>query len=205
MPIMVNCPGCKAKLKIRDEFAGKAMKCPRCSTPVSVPADDEPVVAAVAEEGEGAVPETAVGEGKPKPKPKPAHEPETMACPECGKKIPQGAQRCRFCKAWLADEEEEEVEEEEDDRPRKRYKACPKCGAKNPEEVKWTAWGSFYGPKMFSHVRCRECGYAYNGRTGKSNIAAITVFITVPLLLLAGLIAVIIMLMIDRKIWPFNK
>src|SRR5262249_18976669 len=191
MPIMVSCPGCKAKLKTRDEFAGKAMKCPRCSTPVSVPADDEPVVAAMAEEDEGTVPATAIEEGQPKPKsrPKPARDSETIACPECGKKIPADAQRCRFCKAWLEDEDGG------DDRPCTRYKPCPKCGERDPKEVTWTAWGSFYGPRMFHHVRCRECGYAYNGRTGRSNIGAIIVFITVPLVLLIGLLVLIYFLL----------
>jgi hypothetical protein len=192
MPIIITCAGCKAKLRIRDEFAGKSMKCPRCSNPVQVAApeepavatavaEEEPVVAAVAEEDEPVVAATAVEEGKPKSRR--AHEPETMACPECGKKIPADALRCRYCKARL---DEEDYEEEQ--QPRSKYKPCPKCGERNPQKVKWTAWGSFYGPKMFNHVRCRECGYAYNGRTGRSNAAAISIFIAIPIVLIAGIL-----------------
>jgi hypothetical protein len=199
MPIMITCPGCKAKLRIRDEFAGKSMKCPRCSSSVTVvaeeqpvaaaAAEDEPVVAAAAEEDEPAAPATAVGEGKPKPRP--AREPRMVACPECGKKIPEDATQCRYCKALLEDEEEDEDEENQ---PPSRYKPCPKCGKKNPKKVNWTPWGSFYGPRLFTHVRCRKCAYAYNGRTGGSNLGPAIVFITIPLLLILGLLVVVFLI-----------
>lgn len=52
----------------------------------------------------------------------------------------------------------------------------------------WTIWGSFYGPALFSHVRCRDCGYAYNGRTGRSNFWPAFFFILVPAV---GLVVVV--------------
>ena len=64
------------------------------------------------------------------------------------------------------------------------YKPCPKCGATGAERVNWTPWGSFFGPALFHHVRCPQCGYAYNGKTGKSNIIPVVVFIAVPLVLI---------------------
>jgi hypothetical protein len=53
--------------------------------------------------------------------------------------------------------------------------------------VNWTPWGSFYGPAMLTHVRCPECGYAYNGRTGRSNLVGIIIFTMIPILLLVGI------------------
>jgi hypothetical protein len=121
-----------------------------------------------------------------------------MAGPECGKEIPGDAQRCRFCKAWL---DEEEDEDEEEYQPRGKYKPCPKCGTRNPEEVLWTAWGSFYGPKLFHHVRCADCGYGYNGRTGRSNIGPISICITVPLLLIIGIVLAVFFMLKSKGVF----
>jgi rubredoxin len=82
-------------------------------------------------------------------------------------------------------------DDDDDDRPRKKkrkYEPCPQCEAPDPERVKWTAWGSFYGPAMLTHVRCQECGYCYNGKTGRSNKVAATVFVMVPLI---GILAIV--------------
>ena len=59
---------------------------------------------------------------------------------------------------------------------------CPKCGAEGAKRVKYTFWGSFYGPRIFSHVRCPECGATYNGKTGGSNIIPAIGCVTLPLL-----------------------
>src|SRR5262249_13693878 len=40
MSLAVTCPSCQTKLRVRDELAGKEVKCPRCSLPVTVPAED---------------------------------------------------------------------------------------------------------------------------------------------------------------------
>ncbi|MCR4318169.1 MAG: zinc-ribbon domain-containing protein [Planctomycetes bacterium] len=37
MPIPVTCPQCEKALRIKDEFAGKIVECPRCQDPISVP------------------------------------------------------------------------------------------------------------------------------------------------------------------------
>src|SRR5206468_3858734 len=37
MPVSLTCSGCKVTLKVRDELAGKKVKCPRCSTLLVVP------------------------------------------------------------------------------------------------------------------------------------------------------------------------
>jgi hypothetical protein len=82
-------------------------------------------------------------------------------------------------------------DDDDDDRGKKKkpkYQPCPQCDAPDPVRVKWTAWGSFYGPAMFTHVRCQECGYCYNGKTGGSNVIPATIFVTVPLV---GILAII--------------
>jgi len=38
MPIFVNCPGCKKKLRVADEHAGKTLKCPACGQKLVVSA-----------------------------------------------------------------------------------------------------------------------------------------------------------------------
>lgn len=38
MPISIQCQGCARTLKVKDEFAGRAVKCPACQTPLKVPA-----------------------------------------------------------------------------------------------------------------------------------------------------------------------
>jgi len=63
-----------------------------------------------------------------------------------------------------------------------KWVPCPKCGTPDPKRVKFTFWGSFYGPKLFNHVRCQSCGATYNGRTGGSNILPAVGCVAVPLI-----------------------
>ena len=90
-------------------------------------------------------------------------------------------------------EEIAEVEPDEDALPIKKrgFEPCPRCGAEGAKRVMWTPWGSFYGPALLCHVRCRKCKYAYNGRTGRSNLLWAIIFVTIPALIIAGLLAFI--------------
>lgn len=81
---------------------------------------------------------------------------------------------------------------EEDDFPRTHYKPCPRCGEEDAKRVLWTPWGSFLGPVLFTHVRCPGCGYAYNGKSGRSNLVPALVFVTVPLLLILTILGVLV-------------
>jgi predicted RNA-binding Zn-ribbon protein involved in translation (DUF1610 family) len=171
MAIVIKCPACQTPLRVREEYAGKKMKCPKCQGPVPVPG-------------------TAAGEHVQTPRPAARvkteeEEPvvlepsETVDCPECGKANRATARVCRFCRAPL---EEEDEQEEERLRRRSKFKPCPNCGAYGAKRVVWTPWGSFYGPALFTHVRCPECGQGYNGKTGGSNLIPAIIFVTVPLL-----------------------
>jgi len=92
------------------------------------------------------------------------------------------------------------VEPDEDAAPPKRmaFKPCPRCGAEGAKRVLFTPWGSFYGPALFNHVRCPECRYAYNGRSGGSNLIPAILFVTVPLVLMAAIICYLALLIIPR-------
>lgn len=105
---------------------------------------------------------------------------------------------------------DEEDEDERDDRRDRRdrderddrrggkrlaYKPCPRCGCTDATKIVWTFWGSFYGPAMFNHVRCRDCGYAYNGRSGRSNLIPAIIFVTIPAVLIAGIIGFLILVL----------
>jgi predicted RNA-binding Zn-ribbon protein involved in translation (DUF1610 family) len=162
-------------LRVREDMAGKRIKCPRCGQIVTVPADEAVVVEEVTEMPD----EEKITAEPPTPKAR-APRPQTRPCPECGERIAVTARKCRYCKADLSDEEEDE-----DDRPIRRrssYKPCPRCGEEGATRVTWTPWGSFYGPALFTHVRCPGCGYAYNGRTGRSNLIPAIIFVLVPLM-----------------------
>jgi hypothetical protein len=62
--------------------------------------------------------------------------------------------------------------------------------------VAWTIWGSFYGPALFTHVRCPECDYGYNGQTGRSNIVPAIIFVTIPAILIAAVVGVVVWLVV---------
>lgn len=125
-----------------------------------------------------------------------------VKCPKCGKPVQVPAEEEELVELVAVDEDEEPEEEEEEERPRgkpSKYKSCPQCGAKGARKVKWTWWGSFYGPAMFTHVRCPECGYAYNGRTGGSNLIPAILFVAVPLMGILALIGVIAYIVVTRR------
>jgi ribosomal protein S27E len=189
MALEIPCPGCKAILRVREEHAGKQLKCPRCAAVLRVPAADEEPPLAVRPVARAVPPpapladEDATEQIQVDPPPVVAAR---RRCPRCGETIAASATRCRYCRAWL-DEEDEEQER----RPRQRHqslKPCPRCGAGGPERVTWTPWGSFYGPALFTHVRCRECGYGYNGKTGGSNLVPAIFMVAIPAILIIAIV-----------------
>ena len=59
------------------------------------------------------------------------------------------------------------------------YAPCSKCGASNAKALKFTWWGGALGPKLLTHVKCLDCGYKYNGKSGKDNTAGIAIYFVV--------------------------
>jgi hypothetical protein len=70
------------------------------------------------------------------------------------------------------------------------YAPCPQCRRPDPEKVGFTWWGGMIGPRMLSHVKCRSCGTAYNGKTGQSNTTGIVIYSVV--LFVIGLVIVLV-------------
>lgn len=150
-----NCPSCGRSVTVSESDRGKAMRCPDCQTTLEEPPEEEPLLAEAAE--------AVTPHARPKPPPAPERRP-----------MPRRVRQ-----------DEQDEEDEDDDYPRRdRWKPCPRCQCPHAQRVIWTFWGSFYGPAMFSHVRCDDCGYAYNGKTGRSNATVATIFVIIPLVLI---------------------
>jgi DNA-directed RNA polymerase subunit M/transcription elongation factor TFIIS len=163
MAITISCPGCEAQLRVRADFVGKSIKCPQCSKVVRV---EEPLEEA------------------------PLDDDAPVVKPARSKRLGDEEEKPR--RRQLVEDEEDDGEEERGGRPRKKkgkYVPCPSCGGRDATRVMWTFWGSFYGPAMFTHVRCPDCGATFNGRSGRSNLIPAVIFVTLPLLFI-GLILV---------------
>lgn len=119
----------------------------------------------------------------------PSAEP-TIPCPHCRQAILAVAQKCKFCKHWVAnppasaagsgDPFSSLLEPSPQDEVRGAYATCPWCKCPGQaERVSFTWWGGLVGPAMFCHVKCRRCRKCYNGRTGNRNDTAITIYLAV--------------------------
>lgn len=102
MPIPVQCPDCSARLSAPDSAAGKRVKCPKCASPIAVPAPAFEVVDEPAEER------------APK-----SRKPVVRAEPDGGDDRPRARKR-------------REVEEDGDDRPRAKRGRAGAGGKKRP-------------------------------------------------------------------------
>ena len=180
MTISLTCIACAAELRVRDEHAGKAVRCPKCSEVITVP-NEELHVATLVEPSDTAI--TAITARRAgTARPESTREPQPR-CRRCGERNPSEKEQCRRCGLWLDSGRSHGRHGRPTD-----YEPCPRCRCDDPERVTWTIWGSFYGPAMFHHVRCRDCGYTYNGHTGKSNVLVATIFVLVPVVLIAAII-----------------
>ncbi len=56
------------------------------------------------------------------------------------------------------------------------FAPCPMCSSSNATKLSWTWWGGKFGPYLFTHVKCEDCGATYNGKTGKSNKVPIIIY-----------------------------
>jgi rubredoxin len=75
-----------------------------------------------------------------------------------------------------------------------RYRPCPHCGVSNRvKPIRFTWWGGPIGPRLLAHVRCRRCGVAFNGKTGRSNTNGIIAWTVV----VATMVAVFLVLAKD--------
>jgi hypothetical protein len=220
MPVSLTCSGCKSTLKVRDDLAGKKVKCPKCATLLTVPAAEEEEFAPVEIDDPS---DSVVDAPPPEKKSKPSRDDDDeddrprgksrrrdeddedddrdrKRNPDRDKKGSTGIRADRD-RGRRDDDDEDDGrdrkrrrgrgrDDDDDDRivKKSKYEPCPRCEATGATKVKWTPWGSFYGPAMFTHVRCPECGYAYNGKTGGSNLIPAIIFVTVPTVGILGIL-----------------
>jgi hypothetical protein len=177
MAIDLKCDGCQSTLRAQDELAGRKVRCPRCRTVLLVHAQEAVMATADVEKTARGQIQTA----EPDARRNDAIRGEPAAPAEQGPSTGQADTAAQ---------------------PGRKYKPCPKCGGEGAKRVKWTAWGSFYGPALFTHVRCPDCACCYNGRTGRSNLLAAIVFVAAPLVGIAAIIAGIIYMLIQRGRLP---
>jgi len=101
MPFDLVCT-CGQKLRARDELQGRTLKCPKCSSPVTIPPGPVSIDSQTAKPSEGP------SRPPPPPKPHPQREPiAEKACPICGARIPSNQVVCIKCRG--TDEEEKRV------------------------------------------------------------------------------------------------
>ena len=72
------------------------------------------------------------------------------------------------------------------------YAPCPKCRAVGADRMKFTWWGGLLGPKILTHVKCPQCGFGYNGKTGRENTTGIVIYSIVVGIVVFGFVVVLI-------------
>lgn len=71
--------------------------------------------------------------------------------------------------------------------PPPEFAPCPKCQSLDSKKMAFTWWGGVLGPKLLNHAKCQGCGTTFNGKTGRSNATAITIYVVVVCVLAAGI------------------
>jgi predicted Zn finger-like uncharacterized protein len=123
--IALTCPSCAKKLQVKDESAGKKVKCPKCGELIKVPVPEIPEEIEELEEMEEAPPPPVSKSKKPLPsRSKPQPEEDEEEPPRRGKKgPPEKPGRNLSRKKSYADEDDDDLDsldEDEEDRPRSR-------------------------------------------------------------------------------------
>lgn len=74
------------------------------------------------------------------------------------------------------------------------YKPCPKCSSTGATKVGFTWWGGILGPSLLTHVKCDNCGTAFNGKTGQSNTVGIIIYSVVGLIVAIFVLAALVLM-----------
>lgn len=195
--IRLACRNCGKGITAPDKMAGKRAKCPGCQGALSIPAaensNDE--IYSDFEVVEDAPPPVKATSRRAAPQ-----EIPTIQAVDDEDDRPRRRSR-------RAVDDDDDYDEDEESRPRRRkrrreftassgtprgtvYAICYNCGADAASKVRWTMWGSFFGPAILSHVKCDQCGTTYNGKSGKSNTTAVIIYVVVTALI-AGTVGTI--------------
>jgi hypothetical protein len=185
-----QCPYCDEEIPIsaticrycREELPeARKKRAKKKSSPLDAPPPPEPETPKIWEEEDGpatyGVVEEPAEEAKPRRNRSEDEDEEEDDAPRSKRKKPS-----------LVEQFDQDAEARR--RGRKlRFAHCPACGSRDAKRIIWTLWGSFWGPLILCHVRCQECGTAYNGRSGDTNTTGIVLFLLFNLLLGGGLAA----------------
>jgi hypothetical protein len=121
MPVRVTCPACAATLSIRDEYAGRAVKCPKCAGLIP-PQPAAPPTVSEAESVATVPPPPAPPEPAPEPAPDVSAKAESEPAPPPEKARDrdrdEGDEDDRPRKKKRRDEDDED--DDDDDRPRRQ-------------------------------------------------------------------------------------
>src|SRR5262245_40672301 len=124
MAILTMCPGCARKLKIRDDLAGRTIRCPKCAAAVAVKAAAPPADSPTPEWQE-TIPIISAAATKPASRRPPAAAPPSKSKPA---KLPEPSRRPVRKEpepepAYVPEPvDEDDHPPRDDDRPRKRKK-----------------------------------------------------------------------------------
>ena len=71
------------------------------------------------------------------------------------------------------------------------YVACPQCNSVYVDKVGFTWWGGVLGPKLLSAVKCGQCRYQFNGKTGASLKGPIAIYMIVVFIIAFAVLAAV--------------
>ena len=54
--------------------------------------------------------------------------------------------------------------------------------------MSFTWWGGVIGPRVLTHVKCPQCGHAYNGKSGGDNTTGIVIYSGIVAVVMFGFI-----------------
>lgn len=74
-----------------------------------------------------------------------------------------------------------------------KYVPCPNCSSTRASLVGFSWWGGILGPKLLTHVKCPDCGTAYNGKTGQSNTVGIIIYLMVGAVVGFGIVLLLLL------------
>jgi len=114
LPIPVTCEQCDKTYRVKDNLAGKTIRCPQCKKPLEVPAAGAPAKPPGRTSAPAVVkprmptppnpassPQETVLMPPPKPGARPAESGAKIPCPSCGQQLEVGTVTCPHCKFHL--------------------------------------------------------------------------------------------------------
>lgn len=68
--------------------------------------------------------------------------------------------------------------------------SCPDCESPSLRRPRFTWWGGVLGAFLLNHTVCGDCGLGFNGKSGRSNRTAISLYLGMVLAIALAMIVV---------------